>query len=312
VSSLVLGPLSPRRANAAEGTDQLAPGFLISLSCAEDQKLNGSFRVKFNGEVDLPYSTTISIEGMTLDRFRSELQRTYQPYFRGTPKILAQIKQVRYWVEARGLVAHPANYLVEKDTTLDELISMAGGLTDEVKGGGFVRLEQKRGRKAIDLAEYFRQGQQQDLSWEGGDRVFFQKDRPQELTDASPLDMAGKVEVLGEIRNPGELTFRRNADAYYYLMKSGGPTTQSDLDKVEVIRTDHDTGKRKSLGTASLGDLKSVEDSDILIFHADRPSKFEKTVQIGAMLAGIVSVALLVIVASRSNNNTSSTSTSTH
>lgn len=286
--------------NTASGSQTLAPGYLMLLSSEQDSNLNGAFRIQFDSQVNLPYSKTLNTKGLTLEQFRVEIDRIYRPYFTGNVSVKASIKQKRYYVDVRGRVAHPGIFLVKRDTPLDEIIALAGGLTENLTTG-FVRIEQGVNEiHWVDMTEYFKRGESSDVPlWVGGDRIFFQKEGPSGSAAAGLGEFSQKVQVMGEVKNPGELTYKPNADAYYYLVKAGGPTSNVDYDKVQVVRTDPKTGEHKPIQLGNLDEVKSVKDGDILLFHPSRPSSTDRTLQTTAIIAGILSTILLGVVAVR-------------
>ncbi|MGZ3697090.1 MAG: SLBB domain-containing protein [Bdellovibrionota bacterium] len=286
--------------SSAEPSDlSLAPGFLIKLSSAQDPTLNGTFRIQADAKVDLPYNTTVSTRTMDFKRFKAAIDRAYQPYFRGHPDLEVTVEEKRYYVDARGLVEKPGSFLVKRDTPLDEVISLAGGLSKT--GGqtpGFARIEQGGKTTSLDLSEYFKRGKTQNLVWNGGDRIFFQKDKPDTGSgEAATDEFARKVQVIGEVRSPGELQFRKNADAYYYLLKTGGPTQFADLETVELVRVDSKSGSRESISTGSISDLKTIGEGDVLIVHPKEESKSKKTLETVAIVTSIVAAVALAAVA---------------
>ncbi len=285
-----------------EADVEISPGFLIQLSSPKDQRLNGSFRVQVDHSLDLPYDVSIDTDGMTMAKLRATLAERYSPYFKTTPSLQVNIKQRRYYVEVAGGVAKPATHLVKKETTLDDLISLSGGLTESVSNG-FARIEQGGGQVTyVDLHDYFRGVGADELpGWKGGDKVVFQKERPEgdsadALTKGS-LYKFRSVQVLGEVKTPGEITFRRGADAYYYLVRAGGPVQSSDLDKIELIRLNPNSKQRETIAYTSIGDVPTPKDGDLMIFHPYRPTYFEKGLQYVATIAGVISSVALLIIA---------------
>src|SRR5579871_1154000 len=170
---------------------QLAPGFLIDMRAPQDPTVSGTFRVQFDGKLDLPYSMSVDTKGMTLKRLRAEVARLYRPYFRNPNTIAVNIKQRRYWIDVRGLVTHPGTFLVKPGAALDEIIALAGGISDKL-AAGFIRVEQTDGTVHwLDLNDYYKNGRSDLPAWRGADRVFFQKEGP----DA---DEKGSAKAIGE------------------------------------------------------------------------------------------------------------------
>lgn len=274
----------------------LAPGFLLQLSSSSDAKLNGAFRIQLSGRIELPYNVSFNAKGMTLTRFRAQIAKAYADYFNGKPNVRVVIKQRRYWVEVLGLVAKPGEYLLKKDSPLDEIVSSVGGLTEDLTTG-YIRIVQGTKTSWINLAEYYKGHATVVPNWIGADRIFFQRERPDLASDPFDAEAALKIQVLGEIRNPGELTFRKDADFYYYLVKTGGPTTTADLDEVEIVRADRRSGKRESFSRGSIEDVGPLQGGDIVLVHPTKPNRFEKTLTITSIITSIVTASLLAYVA---------------
>lgn len=300
--SLVTGPFSTlgNNAMASSSEESIASGFQLQLKSSVDPKLNGTFRVRSTGKVSLPYNVLLDAAGKTLKNFSAEVTKAYAGYFQGKPDIQVSIRQRRYYAEIRGIVKNPGLYLLQESSPLDEIVSLAGGISagtgEQTVLEGFMRIDQGGKISWIDLSKYFKDGAQVTLpKWKGGERIFFQRERPdsgegKNLTASTNQE----IQVLGEVRNPGPLSYRSDADVYHYLSQTGGPTSAADLDRVEVIRVDPETGERDSIDITPLSDIRKVEKSDILIVHPQRQSGFDRTLQHTAMIASILTAALLV------------------
>lgn len=281
---------------------QIAPGFLIALSSPQDQRLNGTFRVGSDGKLDLPYNVILKVSGMSLARLKGELERSYKPYFKGAPAISASVKQARYWVEVRGMVEKPGTYLVKKATPLDEIISLAGGLDPDLGSSGYVRIDQGTKVNWVDLSDYYRRGKLKDVPhWIGSDRIFFQKEKPDGFSTAIDESLR-KVQIVGEVKTPGELTYRRDADFYYYLIKSGGPTPTADLEHIELVRWDSERKLRESKAIGSMDDIREIREGDILVVHPQSPGRFERTLTIMSVITGMVTASILAVIAIQGAN----------
>ena len=275
----------------------IRPGFLLQLSSANDSRINGRFRVQQDGSIQLPYSVRLSTLDLSLAQMQEKVLSEYAKYFRGTPSVQVMVRQKRYWVEVGGLVGHPGVYLVKERTPLDEVISTAGGFTEDTNAG-FARIEQKDGIHWVDLDDYFKHGQASVPAWKGADKIFFQLEGPD---GATLTDTPNKVQVIGEVKKPGPYTYQKHADGYYYLTATGGPTTFSDLEHVELIRTDPGSGQRIKVAQGPLSNMRDIRESDVLIVDPVRPSSGERTLTIVSIATSIVTASLLAYVAVRGN-----------
>lgn len=84
--------------------------------------------VKDNGMLGMPLLGDIKAAGITIDEFRSSLQKKLAEYVQGEIKITVSVlSSVGQRVTILGAVTRPDNYPVSTELNLLELISMAGG-----------------------------------------------------------------------------------------------------------------------------------------------------------------------------------------
>jgi len=283
----------------------IAPGFLISLHCLTDSKLNGEYRVDFNGDLQLPYDITAHTTGLTLLQLRKKLVDLYRPYFKTSSEIDVRIKERRYWIDVRGLVDKPGRYLMEPESSLDSAIGMAGGTSKETPPL-YVRIQKGQQMFIFDLTQYYTQGEDhpQILGWLGGEILFFQRERTGFSGERLPY-AAGRTPVymMGEVRKPGEYSLTPGADFLDSLKQAGGFTEKADLDDIEIIRT---TAGHKRVYDFSWSDFQRAPapaQGDIVFVHADNVTKFERHTSLFATLiaaaASIVTSVVLVLAYNR-------------
>ena len=274
---------------------EIAPGFEIKLSSLEDQSLNGKFMVEFESRLRLPYNVTINTEGLNRDTLHAKINEAYSKFFKTQPNIGVAIAEEKYWIDIRGLVDKPGRFRVKSSTSLDEALSLAGGLqkTATVR---YVKIQQGPGSTTIKLSDYYAGSANDQIpKWQGGDIVFFQSDRDY-TADVADLENA-YVQLIGEVRTPGEYRYLKGADFYYYLAKAGGPTEKADLLKIEVLRNLAGQGKTSSM--FELSDPKEVplvRAGDMIFLHADKTTPSERTVSLAAGIFGILNTMLVIIL----------------
>jgi len=282
----------------------IAPGFLLTMSSLTDGKLNGDFRVDFDGMVQLPYDFNVNTAGVTLSQLKKKLLALYQPYFKTSPDIDLHVKERRYWVDVRGLVQKPGRYLVDPNTSLDQVIGLAGG-TDKETPPEFARIQKGQKVFMLDLNQYYGEGENQPqiLGWLGGELVFLQREYSGAFGDRSasaPYRLP--IYVLGEVRKPGEYPLKPGSDLIDTLTQANGFTEAADLDHIEIIRR---TNGRKRVYEFSWNQFQrapSLVQGDVLFVHAERQAKAELKVQIAAILVSILTSAAIVYELDRTNN----------
>jgi protein involved in polysaccharide export with SLBB domain len=281
----------------AERPNTLAPGFLIRLSHQEDRDLNGTFRIEFDGKINLPYNVSFRAQGLTMDEFRQKVLESYKPFYKGGMRLAVELVEKAYFVELRGLIKKPGRYKVKGDTSLDEVISLGDGFpaaTDSQPR--FLKITRGESSRLVNLEDYYKSGGiKANAPWHGGEILFFQKDSG--YSDPGSLDAGSQIQVLGELKKPGEFGHRPGADVYFYMAEAGGPTRDTDFDKVQIFRGP--LGKRTMMEFAldEPEKVPAIQPGDILVFRSDNPSKFQKSMGAAANVAAVISAIALLVIA---------------
>lgn len=278
---------------------QIAPGNLLNLRCPEDPKINGDFRVEFNGDLKLPYDMTVNTSGYTLSDLKARLVSVYRPYFKTAYIIDLRMKEQLYMIDVRGLVAKPGRYLVGPDASLDTVIGLAEGLSKEATPL-FVRIQKGSKSLIFDLNRYYNRGEDngQIQGWLGGDVLFFQRESPIVLASGTaPSASRQQISVLGEVRKPGEYSLAPDADFVDLIVQAGGFTEKADVDHIEVL---HQLDGKRAVTTLSWSKMQeglSPRNGDVVMVRADRMSAFERHITLtSAILASIASVVTATIL----------------
>jgi len=282
----------------------IAPGFLLTMSSLSDGKLNGDFRVGFDGMLSLPYDVNVNSAGVTLSQLKKKLAGVYHPYFKTAPDIDLHVKERRYWVDVRGLVQKPDHYLVDSNASLDQVIALAGGI-DKENPAQFARIQKGEKLFIVDLNQYYAGGESQPqiLGWIGGEVVFLQKEYNASLAERLPASAyRTPIYLLGEVRKPGEYPLKPGTDFVDLLTQSAGFTEQADLDHLEIIRRTNGRKRSYEFSWHQLQRAPTLVPGDVVLVHADRQSKSELRVQIAAIFASILTSAAIVYELDRTNN----------
>jgi protein involved in polysaccharide export with SLBB domain len=278
------GSVSPQ--NTADPV--MAPGLLLTLHSLSDAKLNGDYRVNFDGMLLLPYDVTVNTNGDTLSDLKRKLIDRYRPYFKTAADLDVHVKERRFWVDVRGLVEKPGRYLVEPEASLDYVIGQAGGFIKDERPL-YVRIQKDSKVFVFDLAEYYSQGEDQPQiqGWIGGEILFFQKEATGATGARSPSSpYRHPVYMLGEVRKPGGYTLNSGGDFLDSLVQAGGFTDRADLDEIELIRRVEGVKRSYDFSWKDLQKAPKPIEGDVIMVHADTTTHFERHVTLFAVILG--------------------------
>jgi protein involved in polysaccharide export with SLBB domain len=276
--------------------DQLAPGYAIGLTSLDDRKLNGQFRIRFDGGLSLPYNVQLAkVDRMTLTELREVIREKYRPFFTGAFQIEVSLAERRVWLDVRGLVLKPGKQLVAPDAGLDELIALAGGLQPNSQASEVFVKRADGSEDNYGLARVFEMSGGLG-NWSGGETVFF---RPAEGTGQfRDADLESRsIKVLGEVRKPGLVLFRSDADFLYYLSRAEGPTAVADLEKIEIVRGGIPNAEAISVQWSDINEIPALQPGDVVVVRAREPSWWsDKALPVITSISSLLGTILLAVV----------------
>ena len=280
------------------GPDEIAPGNLMHIVCADDKKIDGDFRVEFDGTIKMPYDVKVKAAGLTLTEFKTALQTQYRSFFRSPPQLVVSFSDHKLALRADGLVDKPGEYLISQSGSIDELIAQAGGLQkgQDREAARYARIVDGQYRALLKLSDFYSGSAGKAPVWRGGETVFFQNE------GSGIGDMLGMdkryVQVLGQVRTPGEIAYRDNANFFYYLVQAGGPTDRAAMSRLVLVRSDGAKLQTVKFSVNEPEEIPQIQGGDIVLIQADNPTDFERDTSLFGNIAGFMSSIAAVLVVS--------------
>lgn len=271
----------------------MAPGFLFYMGHPSDDKIRGNFRAGPDGELKLPYGVKISVTGLDFAVLRNKVMEAYSKFFqRGSEDITFQLAKREYWVEVRGLVKKSGHYLVDREESLESIISKAGGLRGDLSNGIYiVSLKQQGVSYSIGLNQYYEANGQGKFNWTGGDTIFVNVMGQDSHSQTVPM-----ISVLGGVQKPGNILYKEDATLFYYLNKTGGIIPNLSYEEAYVIRRVDGKLRRINFNLTDMDTVPAMKGGDIIMLNGEKKSwedrLWERAVQIGSL---ITSIGILII-----------------
>ncbi|MFZ4715044.1 MAG: polysaccharide biosynthesis/export family protein [Bacteriovoracaceae bacterium] len=297
--SLTDDPITPDatvKENIYPAVDEhlVVPGFSFRLNHPNDKDLAGTYRVGFDGILHLPYKINIDTKNHTVQEVTEKVTQSYRSFFKpGSPNVTFNLIERKYWVEIGGLVNKSGKYLVNANTTFDELAAMAGGLTTEAKTEYMTaKITQGQTVIEVDLNQYYKSG---DLSrfppWHGGDIVFVKK-----LGGLSSL-APQMIKVLGDVRSPNDIPYIEGADLYYYVLKAGGQNNTVDMEKYEIVRTIDGVKKSIVFNPTKVETIPKLLAGDVLTLYPYHETMTERVLRAVSYVGTVITAVALLVIA---------------
>lgn len=280
------------RYEAITAKTEIRPGYLIQMTSAVDDKLSGEFRVDIGGDLKIPYGGSIRAAGLTLGSLTEKINGEMSKYYKADPQVAVKLKDRKFYIEVRGLVQQPGVILVTEYEKIENIIRKSGELSLS-KEARVVQIVRGQNSYYIDLEEYF-QGRDMNLSpkWFGGEKVFFIQ-----ATTALGEENSGSVQILGDLKNPGAVAFKEGANLYQYINKAGGPTSSTDLDRVQIIRQTKKGPVVYESTTEEIAKNVKLEAGDTVYMGSSNATTIERRLTMGSAFLSILSAIGFLIIA---------------
>ncbi|MBC8229730.1 SLBB domain-containing protein [bacterium] len=221
----------------------VGPGDTLFIVVWGEESLSGIVYVGPDGTISMPAPVGIlNVSGLTVTQIQNLLTRRLSEYLKN-PRITVSIRAFEgFPVHIIGQVKAPTYYKVIDNTTLQELITSAGGMTElaDLKHVRLFRTD-KEGEiqeEEIDFSLFVKQN---DLSanpiLKENDVVFIPRISRSER--AKTL-----VTVLGSVAKPGTHELEESLSLLDVLTLAGGLTQLADLRKIWVLAPPHEGGEK--------------------------------------------------------------------
>ncbi len=277
---------------------RIGPDDVLDISVFGAPELNRQVRVSSGGEISLPLLGQVRTAGITPVELESRLQDLLRRTYMKDPQVSVFVRDLQsHPVSVIGAVKMPGVFQVRGPRTLLDVLSLAGGLSDDagdtaiiMRGAGPGSESNQENRAPAEasprLSLDLRDVRSSDSLLEQSARLpetAIQVNLKDLLESADPrynalvypgdivkVTRAGVVYVLGEVRKPGGFALKASEklSVLQAVALSEGLTHTAARSGARVIRTDPETGERKEFGI-DLNKIMKGKDPDIVLESKD-------------------------------------------
>jgi polysaccharide export outer membrane protein len=240
----------------------LGPGDLIEVYIFQVEELSRPLRVRRDGTISFPLLGSLEVAGWSTGLLERELARRLEAEYLNDPQVSILVAEYRsHPVTVLGEVNQPGVYYLRGPSTLLEILSEAGGLSEEA--GSTVHL--RRVRADAGHAEPQLELIAMDLG-----RLLEARDAELDLTlrngDTVNVPRAGVVFVEGAVRNPGAYSLRDGATVLKAVTLAGGLEFSASNSSVQLIRAND---SEPEIIAIDLGEISRHSAEDLTVHHGD-------------------------------------------
>ncbi|MEJ2430693.1 MAG: polysaccharide biosynthesis/export family protein [Deltaproteobacteria bacterium] len=108
----------------------IGPGDILSIDVWKEEELSKQVSVRLDGKISLPLVNDVQAAGLTSTELRTQLTEKYKDFV-DVPQVAVTVLESRSKrIYLLGKVTKPGEYPMQKDMTVVQAISLAGGLAE--------------------------------------------------------------------------------------------------------------------------------------------------------------------------------------
>jgi polysaccharide export outer membrane protein len=236
VSPALTQGTSRGRADSDVGPYRIGNGDVLRVDVVGRTDLSGSYTVSTDGNLTLPVVGPVPVVGRTAAEVQADLSRRISLFDRNGPQVSVTITEFRSQkIFVLGAVVLPGIYAFAEMPNVWDAIAAAGGPLDDADLTVVEVIPGEPGpgktTAVVDVAAAIRGSRSETLPHlRPGDTV--------RVPSSMHSQRSGTVQVFGAISHPGSLPFDQTPDLATAVIRSGGPTADAKLSRVEIIRQD--------------------------------------------------------------------------
>jgi len=203
-------------------------GDILTIRVYDNPELDTTVRVGGDGMISMPLLGQIKVGGMDVSAIASYIEELLADGYLLSPQVNVFVEEYRSKkVTILGEVNRPGLNELQGSISLLELISRAGGLTEDA--GGQITIKRKSSNANdekvinIELKKLIEQGDTSlDISIRDGDAIYVSK--------------AGVFYITGEVQRPGSYKHDETPTVLKAITVAGGLTDHGAPGRIRIIR----------------------------------------------------------------------------
>lgn len=304
VVSLLAG-FSALQASAAEY--RIGTGDVLDVSFWQDPDLNVQIAVGLDGKITLDIIGQIQAAGRTTEELQNDIVLKMSRLKENISQAVVRVAVYNHnYVFVIGQVNTPGKLAFEEIPDLWTLINEAGGVGEmgDLSRVTIIRGGDDAGKiETVNLAKAIAEGKLDQLpKVRREDTIEIPRTPGQVLATevGQAADKRNLIYVIGAVTTPGPIKYEEGIDVFEALALAGGPTSEADLKKTQLILKDgrfaqtvrFDLEKYSQTGRPA---RYIMQKEDMFVVPAQHPGFFSGGVGMVATAVGVVATVALLI-----------------
>jgi polysaccharide export outer membrane protein len=259
---ILMGAVSASHRKGPERDYRIGSEDLLEISVFEDEKLNKTARVSFQGNISLPPLGVLRVEGLTANQLEREIRDLLAEKYYQDPHVTVFIKEYRSQrISVIGAVEKPGIVDVMGQKTILDVLALAGGLKEDAGQLLFLirplvpedsnpETKQDSGERPIDTLVI----DLEQLLVKGNQKL----NLPLRHGDVINIPVSGKIFVTGAVNRPGGFPLRgKRLTVSQAIAMAEGLKLEAEASETKIFRYG-ENGERE----IHVIDLKAIQNGD--------------------------------------------------
>jgi polysaccharide export outer membrane protein len=261
--------------DAATRTYLLGPDDVISIRALDAEEISDkAVRIGTSGFINLPMVGRVQAGGVSVEQLEADLAGRLKRFVRN-PEVSVNVVELRSQpVSVIGSVKNPGVHQLQGHKTLVEILSLAGGITDDA--GYSVRITRHKEFGSIPLPSAAPDATGQYFVAEVGLRGIMEAKNPVENVEVMPNDVisvprAQMVYVIGEVMRSGGFALgeRQRVSVLQALSLAGGLGRMAKRSDAKILRTTTADDAQRTELAVNLDQILRGKDKDVPLLPND-------------------------------------------
>ncbi len=268
---LMSGGLQQKQTSAQDY--KIGPEDLLEISVHEDEKFIKTTKVSSQGNIKLPLIGILKVNGLTAIQLEREIEILLAEQYIYDPHVTVIIKEHRNQrISVMGAVVKPGTYDLTGQSTISDLLVMAGGLREDA--GPLLFLIRSSGTEIPKLKNE-PEGQKPRTFVVSLEDLLLNGQTGSNLTlmhgDVINVPVAGKVFVGGAVRNPGGFPLARKMTLSQAITMAQGLTPKAKGSVTRIFRYSQYAEKKteKQILIANVNAIQAGKEQDLYLKEND-------------------------------------------
>jgi polysaccharide export outer membrane protein len=209
---------------------------VLQITVLYQAELNVTTRVEPDGTISLPYAGRIRAVGLTTGALSEKIANILvEKGLVKNPKVSVELSTFGLQVSVLGAVGSPGSYVLDRPSTITQILARAGGLREEA--GAATIVVHSRGRiLRLNAKELFEGRAASSLILENNDSIY--------------VEQGAVYYLYGYVNKPGQYPINRDQLTVRQALALGGGVGPlgSDWWRLKIRRTNHGVVEEVSAG----------------------------------------------------------------